>query len=213
MKNRPPYSLSTFIRCYNIFQIISNSIVIYIFFDGGWFEDIFFYCVPMTYNTDPKSMKIATALWCTLLLKVIDLTESIIFLLRKKDRQLSVLHIYHHVSTVLLVWNGMRYYACGMTSVLPLVNCSVHVIMYTYYFLSSCGPKVQKLIKPYKSIITIIQIVQLILLILYIVRPLLFNCNIPKNPALVYLLNMVINLVLFLDFYQKTYKIPERKNK
>ncbi|KAI4484792.1 hypothetical protein M0804_007358 [Polistes exclamans] len=159
MENRPAYSLKTFIQCYNLFQIIANSIIVYMFLDAGWLQDIFFYCVPMLYNTDHKSMQIATAIWYALLLKVIDLIETGVFVLRKKNRQITVLHIYHHISTVLLTWNGMRYFASGMTSVLLIINCSVHVIMYGYYFLSSLGPKVQKLINSYKSILTTIQIV------------------------------------------------------
>ncbi|XP_043497198.1 elongation of very long chain fatty acids protein 4-like [Polistes fuscatus] len=185
MKNRPAYSLKTFIRCYNLFQIVANATIIHMFFDGGWLEDIFFYCVPFTYNTDYKSMKIAAAIWYTLLLKVIELIETGIFILRKKSRQISFLHVYHHVSTVLLTWNGMRYYACGITSTLPIVNCSVHVIMYGYYFLSSLGPKVQKLINPYKSILTVIQIVQLIILILFISHILLTGCDVPKYQAFI----------------------------
>lgn len=213
MENRPAYSLKTFIRCYNLFQIIINGIVVYMFFDAGWLEDIFFYCVPFTYNTDHKSMKIATALWYTLILKNIDLIETGIFILRKKSRQITVLHIYHHISTVILTWVGMRYYACGITTVLPIVNNSVHVIMYGYYFLSSLGPKVQKLINPYKSLLTSIQIVQLIILILYVFFLFLTGCDVPKFPAFIYLLNFFINLILFLNFYKKNYKISKGKNK
>ncbi|XP_014616901.1 PREDICTED: elongation of very long chain fatty acids protein 1-like [Polistes canadensis] len=177
MENRLAYSLKTFIQCYNLFQIIANSIVVYMFLDAGWLQDIFFYCVPMLYNTDHKSMQIATAIWYTLLLKVIDLIETGVFVLRKKNRQISVLHIYHHISTVLLTWN------------------------------------VQKLINPYKSILTTIQMVQLVIIILYIFSIIISNCDIPKIQAYIYLLNVLINLVLFLNFYQKNYVISKGKNK
>lgn len=30
MKNRPPYTLKTFIQCYNVFQVIVNSWLVYI---------------------------------------------------------------------------------------------------------------------------------------------------------------------------------------
>lgn len=58
MKNKKAYSLKTFIHCYNIFQIIANSIIIYIYIDGGWYTDIFIYCTPVTYTTDPAPMKV-----------------------------------------------------------------------------------------------------------------------------------------------------------
>nr|KAF7437756.1 hypothetical protein H0235_000147 [Vespula pensylvanica] len=97
--------------------------------------------------------------WWALLTKLVDLIETGIFVLRKKNRQISFLHLYHHVSTVLLGWMFGKYYADGMGTFIPLVNCTVHVIMYTYYFLSTFGPNVRKVIHRYKFLLTITQMV------------------------------------------------------
>lgn len=40
----------------------------------------------------------------TWLLKGFELVETIFFVLRKKDNQVSVLHVYHHISTFVLTW-------------------------------------------------------------------------------------------------------------
>nr|XP_050864552.1 elongation of very long chain fatty acids protein 1-like isoform X1 [Vespula vulgaris] len=159
MKDRKPYSLKTFIRYYNIFQIVMNNFIVYKLLKGGWFTRISIYCEPIIYGTDPARMELLEGSWWALLTKLVDLIETGIFILRKKNRQISFLHLYHHVSTVLLGWMFGKYYADGMGTFIPLVNCTVHVIMYTYYFLSTFGPNVRKVIHRYKFLLTITQMV------------------------------------------------------
>lgn len=91
--------------------------------------------------------------------KIIDLVETVIFVLRKRNRQISFLHLYHHISTVMLAWVFSRKYIDERTVFLPLMNCGVHVVMYTYYFISTFGPNIRNVISRYKFIITIIQMV------------------------------------------------------
>ena len=94
-----------------------------------------------------------------MILKIIDLIETAIFVLRKKNRQISFLHIYHHVSTIYIAYVCVRHYPGGMAIVPLTVNSTVHVIMYSYYLLSSQGPSWQKILNPVKPYITIIQMV------------------------------------------------------
>lgn len=41
------------------------------------------------------------------------------------------------------------------------INCAVHVIMYSYYFMAVFGPTVQKKLESFKKCITVIQMVRL----------------------------------------------------
>lgn len=93
------------------------------------------------------------------MLKVIDLSETIVFILRKKDSQISYLHVYHHISTIFVVWFFLKYATYNYIFYFIALNCGMHVIMYFYYFLSTFGPKVQKKIRPYKKLITTLQMV------------------------------------------------------
>lgn len=43
------------------------------------------------------------------MLKVFELSDTFIFVLRKKYNQASFLHIYHHASTVLLSWIACKF--------------------------------------------------------------------------------------------------------
>lgn len=95
----------------------------------------------------------------TLVLKTIDLIETGVFVLRKKFNQVSFLHVYHHISTILVTFMCAKYFPGGMFSMQMLINGSVHVVMYTYYLLASLGPSWQKVLNPVKPYITRIQIV------------------------------------------------------
>ena len=47
--------------------------------------------------------------WWLMLLKMCELGDTVIFILRKKYKQSSFLHIYHHVTTVSLAWIACKY--------------------------------------------------------------------------------------------------------
>lgn len=102
-------------------------------------------------------------LWWCLLLKIVDFTETIVFALRKKNKQISTLHVYHHISSVLLVWIGVKYVSGEMATFFTFINCSVHVLMYIFYLLSAFGPHIQAAISPIKPYITMIQMVSILL--------------------------------------------------
>lgn len=92
-------------------------------------------------------------------LKIIDLVETGIFILRKKNNQITALHLYHHVTTMIVAVISARYISTGMAVFVPILNCSVHVIMYTYYFLSNLDGPIKQMVFPLKRYITIIQMV------------------------------------------------------
>ncbi|KAI4493010.1 hypothetical protein M0802_009780 [Mischocyttarus mexicanus] len=205
MKNRKPYSLKTFIRCYDVTQILLNSFIIYKFVNGGWYSRIWIYCVPVVYETSPENMELLDGCWWTLVSKYLDLLETIIFVLRKKNNQISFLHVYHHATTLIFGWVFGKMFAGGMAVFVPLLNCSVHVLMYTYYFLSSCGPRIKAAINDYKHFITIIQMTQFIILIAHHTQVFLPSCNVPSLPAALFIANYIMNFFLFYNFYQKSY--------
>ena len=57
MKNRPAYKLKTFIRLYNIFQVISNAYIVNeilaVFPDATALR-----CVPVDYSTTPEALRV-----------------------------------------------------------------------------------------------------------------------------------------------------------
>ncbi|XP_054005847.1 elongation of very long chain fatty acids protein 7-like [Hylaeus anthracinus] len=211
MENRKPYSLLTFIRFYNIFQIVANAAIVYHILDAGWYQDCFIYCVVPDYSTNRNPMKLVRISWYLLSLKIIDYIETGVFVLRKKWNQISFLHLYHHVSTVVYMWFILKYFTCNMSMTIGLLNSAVHVIMYSYYYLASIGPHVQKKLQVLKQSITIIQLTQFVIMILYMSQAFIPGCPGMRIPSAVMLINIFINFYLFYDFYQKTYTVKKQK--
>ncbi|XP_077267689.1 very long chain fatty acid elongase AAEL008004-like [Temnothorax americanus] len=209
MKNRPPYALTTFMKLYNIGQILANVWLIYDIIDAGLFSThSLFVCPKFDYSYNYIPMRLTRCAWYFFLLKIFDYVETIVFVLRKKDNQISGLHLYHHVSTLLLSWAGVRFYAVAPMVLTCVINCFIHTIMYTYYFLAAWGPNVQKAVAPLKRWITIAQMIQFVMLILYGSQKLVLkDCEIVSNYVLMLFVgNVVINFFMFHNFYQKTYK-------
>lgn len=98
----------------------------------------------------------------------------VFFVLRKKDKQVTFLHLYHHTVMPMISWGATKYYPGGHGSFIGMINSFVHIVMYTYYLLSAFGPRVQ----PYlwwKKYITTMQLVcifqQPIMVLDYLKRP------------------------------------------
>ena len=134
--------------------------------------------------------------------KYLDLFDTLFILLKKDSRRLSLLHVYHH-ATVVLVWgvvahNGQLY---GATYFAAFMNSIVHVIMYSHYFLTSLGIN-----NPYKAMITKVQLLQFWLGVTQAILVLMYEQLLDTRYAVMELLYYISMVVLFSNFYNKTYK-------
>ncbi|GFV73045.1 elongation of very long chain fatty acids protein 4 [Trichonephila clavipes] len=85
--------------------------------------------------------------WHLYLIKFVDLLDTVFFVLRKKQNQVSFLHVFHHAGMCLIYFWGLNnlYHAPGFYMAIGFgVNTMVHVIMYSYYCLAAFGPHMQK---------------------------------------------------------------------
>ncbi|XP_076164055.1 very long chain fatty acid elongase 1 [Ptiloglossa arizonensis] len=212
MKNRKPYKLKTFVVCYNMFQIVINAYIVQQFISAGWFSEFSVFCEMSDYPYTTKFTKIPYTLWFATMIKLIDFVETFIFVLRKKDNQVTFLHLYHHISTVLISWFVTKYVPVAMSSFTLLINCSVHVIMYSYYLFSAFGKNIQKLLNPFKPLLTLTQMVQFIIIMMQNAQSLRPSCHVTKIPGSISIINLIINFILFYNFYQKRYKSDQKKS-
>lgn len=68
----------------------------------------------------------------------------VFIILKKNQRQLSFLHIYHHAGMILCSFAGIFFVPNGTSVWLPMINSPIHAIMYSYYLLTTLNPKYKK---------------------------------------------------------------------
>ncbi|CAL1678652.1 unnamed protein product [Lasius platythorax] len=216
MEDRPPYKLRTFTSLYDLIQILANLWMVQEHISFGWFSKYGIIC-PEPSPDSPNTLKMFNCIWWLLLLKIFDLVETCLFVLRKKQNQVSTLHVYHHVSNIFFGWLYLKYILDERATLFTLINCSIHVIMYMYYFVSARGPEYQQMISPLKPFITRIQMVQFLAMIIYVLQ--FFNPACPIQAkfhlvvVVIFIVNLLIFLYLFYDFYKKSYtNISKEKN-
>lgn len=117
------------------------------------------------------------AVWFYYMCKLIELLDTVFFVLRKKQNQVTFLHVYHHTMMPFAGFIGVKYVggrrnnfssfslsnlnfdSGGHTTLLGLINSFIHVIMYAYYMLAAMGPHMQKYLW-WKRYLTVMQMVR-----------------------------------------------------
>jgi len=95
--------------------------------------------------------------------KYLDWVDTAIIISRRKTKQLSLLHVYHH-SSVSMIWGFMLYmgHGNGTATFGAWINSLTHVIMYGHYLLTSFNIR-----NPFKRYITMWQITQFYLCVIH----------------------------------------------
>lgn len=149
-------------------------------------------------NPVAASDGMARIVWIFYASKVLEFIDTFIMVLKKSERQISFLHVYHH-TTIFAIWWAVTKWGPGGDAYFSVVlNSSVHVIMYSYYLSTTIGIPLN-FIKPY---ITSIQMTQFMAMIVQASYDLFFGC--PGYPkALIILLFVYMNtlLILFANFF------------
>lgn len=140
--------------------------------------------------------------------KYLDLFDTVIIVLKKNFRQLTFLHLFHHVSiiffSITLIQNeyGFTDMRGSVFNIfLYLLNTLVHFFMYGHYFITSYGIR-----NPFKIIITKLQIIQFFIAIGVSIGLLITNHEINNvtvhSITIVYMMSMIL---LFGNFFFKNY--------
>lgn len=131
--------------------------------------------------------------------------------LRKK--KLIFLHWYHHLVTTIMSWYTYKVMAAGLAWNAAL-NLSIHSVVYSYYTVTAMGFRVPK---PIMMLITISQIVQMAVFIVINFFGFLWqndkDCQNSWPVLIIPLFFYITLLVLFYDFFMKTYRSSTQKSK
>ncbi|GAA6080677.1 ELOVL fatty acid elongase 8b isoform X1, partial [Tachysurus ichikawai] len=136
--------------------------------------------------------------------------HQVFFILRKKNSQLTFLHVYHHGTMIFNWWAGVKYVAGGQSFFIGLLNTFVHIIMYMYYGLAAFGPHMQKYLW-WKRYLTSLQLLQFVLLTTHTGYNLFTECDFPDSMNAVVFAYCISLILLFSNFYYQSYMTKRTK--
>lgn len=213
MKKREAYDLKRAIQVYNFCLILLNAYIFYEFFISAWMNPkVDKFCAPIDSSDDPMSLRLANAVWWFYFSKIIELMDTIFFILRKKNTQVTFLHVYHHSTMPSIWWIGVFFAPGGEAYLCTSINSFIHILMYSYYFLSSLGPHMQKYLW-WKKYMTTLQLVQFWWIMFHTINAIHQNCGFPNKFNWSLIVYDLSHIILFTNFYYETYTKKERRLK
>ncbi|PWA15840.1 hypothetical protein CCH79_00008932 [Gambusia affinis] len=232
MENRKGFDLKGVLIIYNFSVVALSLYMCYEFVMSGWGTGYTFRCDLVDYSDSPQAVRLlinvnlfscneclnrnfllqmAATCWLFYFSKFIEMLDTIFFVLRKKYSQVTFLHVYHHSIMPFTWWFGVRFSAGGQGTFHALLNCVVHVIMYTYYGLTAMGPNYQKYLW-WKKYLTTIQLIQFVLVTTHISQYFFMEDCPYQFPIFIYIIGLygLIFLFLFLNFWYHAYTKGKR---
>nr|XP_023021086.1 elongation of very long chain fatty acids protein 7-like [Leptinotarsa decemlineata] len=205
MEKRKPYDLKKLMIFYNAYQVLfslwlcSQALKV-----KKPVQLLSHTCKNPSTNKEFQEV-LSNGAWWYFFSKIVELMDTVFFVLRKKQSQVTFLHVYHHACTMFFSWGYLKFLPGEQGVVIGFLNSLVHVVMYFYYFLAALGPKYQKYLW-WKKYMTWIQLTQFCIMLAYLVFIIAMDCKLPKSLTFFFVANVVIFLYLFSDFYRKAYK-------
>ncbi|GFS01433.1 elongation of very long chain fatty acids protein [Elysia marginata] len=208
-----PLNLKNLIVVYNFGLVLLSVYMVFEFIMSSWTVHNFsLICEPVDYSNDESSLRLLKVVWWYYFSKIIELLDTIFFVLRKKNNQITFLHVFHHSTMPLLWWMCTRFVGGGEAYFSATLNSVIHILMYTYYMLSAMGPAMQ----PYlwwKKYMTTLQLVQFGFVLSKTVCVIYLSCGYPVGHAYILVAYMLILIVLFSNFYYQTYRKAPKRSK
>lgn len=201
MRDRAAFQLKTFMVFYNLYQIGICAYSMKRTVDTGVkFWGV--YCPEVEPIDNSVLFDIGFVFYCV---KVSEMAETVVFVLRRKEKQVTKLHVYHHSITLLILYSTIAYgFRSGMFFGL-FINSFVHVLMYAYYLLTALFGN-RKCFVFIKKTITSVQILQFVVVFIQLIMHQLIGCSYSKYLATFLISQYVLFLYLFCKFYVGTYR-------
>ncbi|KPP73670.1 elongation of very long chain fatty acids protein 7-like [Scleropages formosus] len=211
MENRKPFDLKQVLIIYNFGLVALSLYMSYEFLMSGWATGYSFRCDVVDYSNSPQALRMVRVCWLYYFSKFIEMLDTVFFVLRKKNSQVTFLHVYHHSIMPFTWWFGVKFAPGGLGTFHALLNCIVHVIMYTYYGLSAMGPAYHKYLW-WKKHLTTIQLVQFVIVTSHISQYFFMKDCPYQYPVFIYIIALygLVFLVLFLHFWYHAYTKGKR---
>jgi hypothetical protein len=164
-----------------------------------------------------KNPALAKLLWLFYVSKVWDFWDTIFIVLGKKWRQLSFLHVYHHVTIFLFYWLNAHVNYDGDIYVTIVLNGFIHTVMYTYYFvcMHTKVPETGKSLPIWwKSSLTLLQLMQFVTMMSQGSYLLATGCKKTSlRVVFAYVVYIMSLFILFAQFFVQSYVKPKKSKR
>lgn len=157
---------------------------------------------------NPKQVPMARLVYLFYASKYIEFLDTIIMILKRNARQITVLHVYHHYSISLIWWVIAHHAPGGDAYFSAAVNSGVHVFMYFYYLVSALLRNNERARRKYLfwgRYLTQLQMTQFAINMVQAWYDLKINAPYPRFLFQILFYYMISLLVLFANFYFHKY--------
>ncbi|RLN62254.1 hypothetical protein BBP00_00004887 [Phytophthora kernoviae] len=157
-----------------------------------------------------ESPVMGNVLYMFYLSKILDFFDTIFIILGKKWKQLSFLHVYHHLTifSVSVYFMNFRVAYDGDIYATIILNGFIHTIMYMYYFVSAHTRDIW-----WKKYLTAMQLIQFVTMNVQGYLMVSRSCeNFPPKVPVIYLVYIQSLFWLFMNFFIKSYCSKPRKS-
>jgi elongation of very long chain fatty acids protein 1 len=95
MANQKPFQLQSCMIAYSFSPVALSLCIVYEFLMSDWLSTYTWQCDPVDYSNSPEALWLVRVAW-PFLFKFIELIDTVIFILQKKNGQVTFLHVVHH---------------------------------------------------------------------------------------------------------------------
>lgn len=119
MRNRKPFQIRLPMLGYNLLLIVLN---VYFLYKSFWWtnygKNLFSFQFPSAHDRSSRALATVNLYYYYLLSKFVDYFDTFFFILRKKNNQISALHVYHHISVPMVGW--VSNWVCVLVSIIAI---------------------------------------------------------------------------------------------
>lgn len=198
-QRKEPFRLKTVLLIYNLVCVLlAGAVCVLLLYT--WPDKLI--CNTRDVSTPTGKLR-AFATWLYYIQKFFEYFDTFFFVLRQSWRQITFLHIYHHASVALVVREFMLYDINGDSYLAAFLNSTIHVMMYSHYFLSALGVNTW-----WRRYLTMGQLLQFSIILVQMCASFLIGpqCGVPDYLKVLQICYQISMLVLFSQFYTKAYR-------
>ena len=111
MAQRPSgFEIRNVMVLYNACMVALSLYLVYEFSVAGWiFGSYTLGCQPVDPSMHPQALRMARACWLYYISKLIELADTVFFVLRRKFQLITFLHVFHHSNMAVSWWFFAKY--------------------------------------------------------------------------------------------------------